>query len=142
MNEKTGNYYKLTSSQDEALEYWKKSQYDLADIVLALTDQGIMEGLQFYDMFKREEFLAMMQVAKLNFALIKKKLGINGEYVERKGDVYSENFNPKRNFKVLKYMDEDLKKVAKEVLDEFMKNTEGLANYIASFNNKNQGDKK
>ena len=136
MNKKTVNYYKLTSSQTEALEYWKKSQFDLADIVLALTDQGIFEGFQFYDIFKRDEYAAMMNVAMLNFALIKQKLGINGEYVERKGDVHSENFNPKRNFRVLKYMDEELKKRATEVYDEFMKSTEGLVNHITSLADK------
>ena len=52
----------------------------------------------------------------LDFALLKKQLGINGDYVERAGDVYSPDFNPKRNITVLEYDEETMRKKAEYVL--------------------------
>ena len=57
-----------------------------------------------------------------DFDSIKKILGIEGEYVERKGDLYSPTFDPKRNVTVLtlpqKEMETRAEKVYKDLIQE------------------------
>ena len=110
-------YFELANSQKEALEYWNNSQYELTDFILAMTDNGIVEGAKIYEAFKSEGFLAIVNMFKFNFALAKRELGINGEYVERGGDVYDEKYNPKRNPQVLTKSKEEMQVKAKEVYD-------------------------
>ncbi len=86
-------------------------------MVLALTDSGVIEGVYLYNMFRSEDFLKAMNVFKFNFALAKEELGIHGEYVERAGDIFSEDFNPKRNKEVLKLSGEELEEKGKEVYE-------------------------
>ena len=114
-------YFVLADSQQEAVDYWNNSQYDLADIVLALTDNGIFEGMKFYSVFRHEGFLALMNIFKFDFQLVKKELGINGEYVERGGDIYAEDYNPKRNPQVLTYVGVELASKGKDLFDNFEK---------------------
>ena len=114
-------YFILADSQEDAVEYWRNSQYELTDIVLALTDNGVYEGMKLYSAFKNQGFLALMNVFKFNFDLAKRELGINGEYVERGGDVYAQDYNPKRNPKVLSITGKDLAIKAKEFYKDFEK---------------------
>ena len=129
-------YFVLANSQKEAIDYWNNSQYDLADIVLALTDNGIFEGMKFYSVFKHEGFLALMNIFKFDFNLAKKELGINGEYVERGGDIYAEDYNPKRNPQVLTITGADLASKGKDLFDEFEKQFVKLVDTLNKKNNK------
>ena len=123
-------YFKLANSHEEAVEYWKASQFDLSDIILALTDNGMNVGIGIYSFFQREDFLRFMNLYKFNFALVKEELGIWGEYVERKGDVYSKTFNSKRNPKVLKLMKNKLEERATEVFENIIKDFDTLIEQI------------
>ena len=129
-------YFILANSQKEAIDYWNNSQYELADIVLALTDNGIFEGMKLYSVFKHEGFLALMNIFKFNFNLAKKELGINGEYVERGGDIYAEDYNPKRNPQVLTITGAELASKGKDLFDEFEKQFAKLVDTLNKKNNK------
>lgn len=129
-------YFILANSQKEAIDYWNNSQYELADIVLALTDNGIFEGMKFYSVFKHEGFLALMNIFKFDFNLAKKELGINGEYVERGGDIYAEDYNPKRNPQVLTITGAELASKGKDLFDEFEKQFAKLVDTLNKKNNK------
>ena len=120
-------YFILADSKKDAIETWNKSQYELTDFILAMTDNGIVEGAMIYEAFKTEGFLMLMNMFKFNFALAKKELGINGEYVERGGDVYKQDYNPKRNPKVLTLSKEEMQVKAKEVYAEITKQLQKLA---------------
>ena len=111
-------YFRFIKNQAGAVEYWKKSQFDLTDIVLSLTDNCIMEGLQFYNLFQNEDFLKSMNIFKFNFKLVKEQLGISGDYVERKGDVYSKEFNPTRIKGVLTLDKQTMQEKAKIIYNE------------------------
>ena len=132
-------YFELANSQEDAVEYWNKSQYDLTDIILAMTDNGIFEGHKLYALFKLEVFNAVMNVCKFNFKLVKNELGISGDYVERGGNVYASDYNPKRNPQVLIFSGEELQKRATEVyktiLEQFKKVTDKI---IKNANNPNK----
>ena len=91
------HYFSLASSQQESIKVWQQSQFDLCDIVLSLTDKNIMIGAKIYAIFCRKEVRSLMQFYVCDFKKIKDELGIVGEYVERKGNVFDKNFNPKRN---------------------------------------------
>ena len=124
----------LANSLENAVTTWKNSQFDIADIVLSLTDNKCGKaGTHLYSVFRNEEFLKMMYMYTCNFQLIKEVLGINGEYVERAGDPYAKNFNPKRNPEVLtldaKQMDERAWEIYQHLIDE--------VNYIAKNSHKN-----
>ena len=114
-------FFTLADSQKEATEFWNNSQYELADIVLALTDNGVFEGIKLYSVFSHEGFLALMNIFKFNFDLAKKELGINGEYVERGGDIYAKDYNPKRNPNALTITGAELASKGKDFFDEFEK---------------------
>ena len=111
-------YFILADSQQQAIDYWNNSQYDLTDLVLALTDNGIVEGGMLYEVFKEENFLKLMNIFKFNFALAKSEIGVNGEYVQRNENVYDVNYNPKRNASVLTLSKEEMQSKAKEVYAE------------------------
>ncbi len=111
-------YFILADSQQQAIDYWNNSQYDLTDFVLALTDNGIVEGGMLYEVFKEENFLKLMNIFKFNFALAKSEIGVNGEYVQRNENVYDVNYNPKRNASVLTLSKEEMQSKAKEVYAE------------------------
>ena len=123
-------YFELAKSQQDAIEYWNKSQYDLTDIILAMTDNGIFEGHKLYAVFKLDTFMAIMNICKFNFKLAKKELGIMGDYVERGGDIYSNDYNPKRHPEVLTLKGEELQKksteVYKTILEQLQKVSEAI----------------
>ena len=102
---------------------WKSSQYNLSDVVLSLTDKNPYgAGLKLYTLFNYDAFLNVVQYYNCDFDSIKKILGINGEYVERKGDLYSPTFDPKRNANVLtlpqKEMEIRAEKIYKDLIQE------------------------
>lgn len=115
-------YFNMAKSQEDAVKHWYTSQYHLADIILALTDNGILEGHKLFGFFRLEEVSAIMNIYKFNFKLAKSELGINGKYVERSGeDIMSKDFNPKRNPEVLILHGEELKQKAKIVYQTILK---------------------
>ncbi len=114
-------YFNMAESQEDAVKHWLKSQYHLADIILVLTDNGILEGHKLFGFFRLEEVSAIMNIYKFNFKLAKSELGINGKYVDRSGDINSAGFNPKRNPEVLSLSGEELKKKAKIVYNAILK---------------------
>lgn len=116
-------YFEMAKSQDEAVKYWYKSQYNLSDIVLAMTDNGVFEGHKLFGFFSLEAVSAMMNIYKFNFKLVKKQLGINGNYVDRSGDIFAKDYNPNRNPDVLTIKGDEFKERAEKVywaiIDEF-----------------------
>ena len=91
------HYFKIANNQQEAINAWQQSQFDLCDIVLSLTDNSIALGAKIYALFCRPEIKDLLQLFICDFSKIKSELGIVGEYIERKGDVFAKDFNPKRN---------------------------------------------
>jgi hypothetical protein len=108
-------YCKFETDKNISLKKWNNSQFELADIVLSLTDQKITYGAKIYAIFLRPEILSLIEHLSFDFAKIKTQLGINGFYVDRNGDVFSENFNPKRNYTALTLSKQEMKKQAKLV---------------------------
>ena len=123
-------YFLATKSSQEAVDDWKQSQFDLADIVLALTDNNLLVGHKLYHLFKNEAFCAVMTLFKFNFKLVKQELGIRGEYVERGGDIYSPTFNPARNPEVLKYDRNKLKEASKTTYNGIIKEFKEISKII------------
>ena len=123
-------YFNMAKNQEDAVKHWFTSQYKLADIILSLTDNGILEGHKLFGFFRLEEVSAIMNIYKFNFKLAKSELGINGKYVDRSGDINSADFNPKRNSEVLLLSGEALKKKAKivyqTILKQFKETAHGL----------------
>lgn len=127
-------FINLANSVEEAQNAWKNSQFEIADIVLSLTDNKCsMAGTHLYSIFKNEEFMKMMIMYTCDFKLIKDILGISGDYVERTNNPFDENFNPKRNPSVLtldkKQMDERAFEIYNHLIEEI--------NYIAKNSHKN-----
>lgn len=114
------NLFKKADSSELAINYWNASQFLVSDIVLALTDNLIKEGKEFYAVFQNEKFLFIMQYYLFDFLAVKKYLGIKGDYVERAGDVYSKTFNPKRFPAVLTYDKKEMQVRAKKILNKIM----------------------
>ncbi|MBO5884862.1 MAG: hypothetical protein J6Q51_03600 [Clostridia bacterium] len=111
--------------------------HDIADIVLSLTDTGNLEsGIKLYSVFKHEQFLQVMNLYTLDVKIIKQILGINGAYVERKGDVYSDKFNPKRNRSVLTIKPKEMDKRAKDLFAQLVKEMQDLAKLSARYSKK------
>ena len=127
-----GKYFKQANSLKEAVEYWDSSQFELTDIVLALTDHKIDVGLKLYMLFSKQDFLDIMKIFKFNFKQVKEELGIWGEYVERKGDIYSKTFNPKRNPSVLKLELGKLPERAQEIYDEILAELSDLCKKVVA----------
>lgn len=122
---------------DIAVKTWDNSQFDIADIVLSLTDTGNLEsGIKLYSVFKHEQFLQVMNLYTLDVKIIKQILGINGAYVERKGDVYSDKFNPKRNRSVLTIKPKEMDKRAKDLFAQLVKEMQDLAKLSARYSKK------
>ena len=108
-------YFSFVSDESVALEKWNKSQFDLCDIVLSLTDNNIMFGAKIYAVFCRYEVRCILKFFTCDFSKIKSELGIAGYYVERKGNVFDIGFNPKRNKKALTKDINDMKILAKSI---------------------------
>ena len=111
-----------------AKKAWSDSQYDIADIVLSLTDNNNLEiGVKLYTIFTFEEFLKIVNFFTLDVKIIKKMLGINGNYTEHTGDVFSPTFNPKRNKSVLTLDSEEMGKRAKDIHNQLIKEMKDIA---------------
>ena len=89
-------YFSFEPNNDYALDTWVKSQFDLCDIVLFLTDKKISYGFKIYAIFNRDEVLNLLNYFVCDFKKMKRDLHILGNYVEREGDVFSKDFNPRR----------------------------------------------
>ena len=109
-------------NNEVAQKAWNDCQYDIADIVLALTDNGNLEiGIKLYAFFTFEEFRKVVNFFTLDVKIIKKMLGINGNYTEHSGDCYSPTFNPKRNKSVLTLTSEEMGKRAEDIHNQLLK---------------------
>lgn len=91
------HYFSLEENQNKAATNWANSQYDFADIVLFLTDRHIEWGIKIYKLFCKKDVRTLLNYYSVDLQKIKNDLYINGKYVERGGDVYLLNYNPKRN---------------------------------------------
>lgn len=120
-------YFSYEPKIDMSLQCWNNSQFDLADIVLSLTDNRIFIGAKIYAIFCRPEVLNIMQYFICDFNKIKDDLGICGYYIERDGDIYSTTFNPARNINVLTLSINEMRSNAREVYKNIMTDL----NYIA-----------
>ena len=120
------NYLRFTEQKERAIASWNKSQYDLCDVVLSLTDQGIVIGGKLYHIFSKPEVLDMMQYFICDFSKMKQDLGIVDNYVERDEDIYSSDFNPKRNVKALTLNTIDMRKRSKIVYRKFFSDLENI----------------
>lgn len=124
-------------NHDVAVKTWDNSQFDIADIVLSLTDTGNLEsGIKLYSIFKNQHFLEVMNLYTLDVKVIKQILGINGNYTERKGDVYSDKFNPKRDKSVLTLKPKEMDNRAKEIFDQLIKELQELGRLSAKYSKK------
>ena len=131
-------YFIMAKSQEDAVKHWHTSQYHLADIILALTDNSILEGHKLLGFFNLEAVSAIMNIYKFNFKLAKSELGINGKYVERSGEnIMSKDFNPKRSPEVLTLHGEELKQKAqivyKAIIKQFKKVSDELINNVKKY---------
>ena len=68
--------------------------------------------------------------------VIKQILGINGNYTERKGDVYSDKFNPKRDKSVLTLKPKEMDNRAKEIFNQLIKEMQELGRLSAKYSKK------
>lgn len=91
------DYFKYEGDRFAANEKWKNSQFDLTDIVLCLTDRHIVWGQKIYCLFSKPQVQLLLNYYVCDFKLIKNELGLTSDYVERGGNIYSKDFNPKRN---------------------------------------------
>ena len=123
-------YYEEDSKTAEKI--WNQSQFELGDIVLSLTDQGINTGEKIYAVFCRDEVLAITKYFICDFSKIKTYLGINGNYIERRGDIYSKTFNPRRNPKVLTLSADEMKTRADEIYKYIMKDLNLIAKMLST----------
>ena len=129
------HYFVFERNRTKALLSWKLSQFDLCDIVLSLTDNKIKTGIKIYELFTMAEVKAVLPFFICDFKKIKADLQIL-DYVERKGDVYSKNFNPKRLYKITTpkpILEENANKVYINILNDLEK----IA-HIATKNNLNK----
>ena len=127
------NYFHLAQDEEKAFFNWENNQFNLCDIVLSLTDNLIPYGLKIYNIFLREEVKNMMNFFICDFEKIKQDLGIVGAYVERKGNVFSPSFNPKRNQSALILSEYQMSKRAKMVYDKIMLDLNKIASIIAKY---------
>jgi len=97
---------------NNAINKWNESQFDLIDIILSLTDNHIWIGAKIYAVFCRQEVLNLMQYYECDFYKIKQELGIVGDYVEREGNIYCKDYNPKRHNNVLTLSVKEMKSKA------------------------------
>ena len=120
-------YFHYQPQKDMSIKQWDRSQFELCDIVLSLTDNNILIGSKIYAIFCRHEVLNLMQYFVCDFIKIKQDLGITGDYVKRCGDVYSRTFNPVRNIKTLSYTHNEMQSQAKDVYKNIMSDLREIA---------------
>jgi len=112
-------YIEEAKDSNEAVLYWNDSQFEVGDILIALVDNQILEGAKLYALFTNKDFGIVMSMFKIDFQAIKEDLGIYGDYIERKGDIFSTDFNPKRNINALTKKGKDLALSARKFYKEF-----------------------
>lgn len=122
---------KFAKNEDEAQKNWQNSQFEIADIVLSLIDKKTDEGLLLYSLFGCESFLKLMNFCICDFKLIKNYLGINGNYIERKGDIFSNDFKAVKHPEVLTLSTEEMQIKAKNVYNKIIKEIHKKAQKIA-----------
>ena len=120
-------YFSYEHNEDAAIQHWENSQFDLSDVVLALTDNHIFIGAKIYAVFCRPEVLNLMQYYVCDFAKIKHDLGILDNYVARYGDVYSKSFNPSRNITAISLTIDEMKHRAIRVYKRIMEDLSEIA---------------
>ncbi len=113
-------YFSYGPNIDMSLQCWNNSQFDLADIVLSLSDNHIFIGAKIYAVFCRPEVLNIMQYFICDFNKIKDDLGICGHYIKGDGDIYSTTFNPARNINVLTLSINEMRSNATQVYKNIM----------------------
>ena len=113
-------YFYYEPNIDIAVQQWENFQFDLTDIVLALTDNHIFIGAKIYAIFCRPEVLNLMKYYVCDFAKIKEDLGINGNYVKRQGNIYSKTFNPTRSMHAITFSIDEIKNRAKNIYKNIM----------------------
>lgn len=117
------NFLNPAPSHEIAVKNWNGAQFDLSDVILSLTDNGLEVGAKMFLAFKNPAFLKLMEMYSCDFESMKKYLGIEGDYVIRAGDVYSADFNPKRNPSVLTLSKDEMSiradKLYEKLIDEF-----------------------
>ena len=94
-------YFIYEQDEDTLKQEWENSQFLLADVVLFLTDRKIVWGQKIYNIFINQEVQHLLNCFSVDFNQIKKDLGLDLDYVERGGNVFSHSYNPKRNFTIL-----------------------------------------
>ena len=117
-------YFKYEPNFKLALLKWEQSQYDLSDIVLYLTDRNIIWGYKIYALFSQKEIRVLLNYFVCDLLKIKQDLGINFEYVERDGNCYSQNYNPKRD--ILKPASAGIQSLAKVVYNQILQDLEEI----------------
>lgn len=125
-------YFHYEPNRDISIECWNKSQFDLCDIVLSLTDNHIFIGTKIYAIFCRPEVLNLMRYFICDFNKIKHDLGIIGEYAERDGNIYSILFNPGRNREILTLSVNEIKNRAKYVYNNIIFDLNEISNIISN----------
>lgn len=123
-------YFKFEENEEVAIKHWNDNQFNLCDIVLSLTDNAIIYGGKIYALFLREEILDLMRFFICDFVKIKKDLGINGKYVERNGDLFSYDFNPKRSKSILIYDLKTMKDSAKKIYFHLLEDLKAISESI------------
>ena len=123
-------YFIFEKDKNVAIKKWNNSQYDLTDIVLSLTDQNIELGVKIYSIFIRLKSINFMQYFICDFNKIKTELGIVYHYATREGDIYSKDFNPKRNYKALSLTKNEMEKIAKRVYTKLIQDLETIGSFI------------
>lgn len=119
-------YFKYEYNTEIAILTWTKSQFDLVDIILYLTDRNIIWGHKMYKLFWAEQVRFLLNYFICDFKKIKNDLGVPSVYVERDGDVYSKEFNPKRNKWLPSHKNLDI--CAMVVYDGILQDLEAICN--------------
>ena len=120
-------YFYNQPNSDIAINQWNNSQFDLIDIVLSLTDNHIRIGAKIYAVFCRPEVLNLMKYFECDFSKIKQELGIVGNYVKRRGNIYSKHYNPERCNNAITLSTKEMKYLANIVYKDIMEDLAMIA---------------
>ena len=88
-------------------------------------------GVKIYAIFIRLKSLNFMQYFICDFNKIKTELGIVYHYFKREGDIYSKDFNPKRNYKALSLTKIEMEKKAKKIYTKLIQDLETICTLIS-----------
>ena len=116
-----------------AVKYWNDHQFDLSDILTSMINAGMEEGMQLYNTFMNQNVLEFMKVAKFNYKLAKKNMGISGEYVERKENDLQNLTPPKFNSDAIVVSKEEFIQNAKLVYEQIIDELKTIGEYGINF---------